>query len=37
MIGTEKQVDFDAVAWRRERYREKFLYAMNGLGNPLGP
>jgi hypothetical protein len=33
MIGTQKQLDFDAVVWWRERYREKFLHAMTGLGN----
>jgi hypothetical protein len=32
-VATHKQVDFDAVVWWRERYREKFLHALTHLGN----
>jgi len=32
-IGTEKSVDFAAIAWWRERYRRFFLHAITELGN----
>lgn len=32
-IGTEKSVDFEVVAWWRDRYRRFFLHAMTVLGN----
>jgi hypothetical protein len=32
-IGTEKSVEFAAVAWWRERYRRFFLHAITVLGN----
>lgn len=32
-IGTEKSVDFDAVAWWRTRYRRFFLHAITVKGN----
>ena len=33
MVGTRKQLEFDAIVWWRDRYRVKFLRAMNELGN----
>ena len=32
-IGTEKAVDFAALAWWRDRYRRFFLHAITALGN----
>jgi hypothetical protein len=33
MVGTRKAIDFDALVWWRDRYRDRFLYAMTDLGN----
>lgn len=32
-VGPRKEIDSEALAWWRERYRERFLYAMQSLGN----
>lgn len=32
-VGNHKQVDYDAIVWLRERYREKFLTAITVSGN----
>lgn len=32
-IGCEKSVDFEVIAWWRERYRRFFLHAITVLGN----
>jgi hypothetical protein len=33
MIGPDRRLDFDAIAWLHARYRDRFLYAMTHLGN----
>lgn len=32
-IGNRKRIDYDAIVWLRDRYREKFLHAIVVLGN----
>src|SRR5262245_21177766 len=32
-IGSTKQLDFDAIVWWHQRYREKFLHSVTSLGN----
>jgi hypothetical protein len=33
MIGTDKRMEFEAVVWWRERYRERFLHAITNVGH----
>ena len=32
-IGSEKRIEYDALVWWHQRYREKFLHALTSLGN----
>jgi hypothetical protein len=32
-VGAHAHMDYDAVAWLRGRYRERFLFAMTARGN----
>jgi hypothetical protein len=32
-VGSEKRIDYDALVWWHQRYREKFLHALMSLGN----
>jgi hypothetical protein len=32
-VGDQKHVEYDAIVWLRDRYREKFHHAITVLGN----